>query len=60
GVSYYYRFDEHGRVHSQVGTGGMFPNILYWGMTPVKTHHLVEQYVYSLKQLVSFKVTHLP
>uniref|UniRef100_UPI00211EF23F DUF6531 domain-containing protein n=1 Tax=Corynebacterium cystitidis TaxID=35757 RepID=UPI00211EF23F len=31
GASYYYRFDDHGRVTSQVGTGGMFPNILYWG-----------------------------
>jgi len=31
GASYYYRFDDHGRVTSQVGTGGMFPNIMYWG-----------------------------
>lgn len=30
-VSYYYRFDHQGRVQSQVGTGGMFPNIVYWG-----------------------------
>ncbi|MDO5670440.1 MAG: DUF6531 domain-containing protein [Corynebacterium sp.] len=30
GVSYYYRFDEQGRVISQVGTGGMFANALVW------------------------------
>ncbi|SER59019.1 DUF6531 domain-containing protein [Corynebacterium cystitidis] len=30
GASYFYRFDDQGRVSSQVGTGGMFPNILYW------------------------------
>ena len=30
GHSYYYRFDEQGRVTSQVGSGGMFPNALVW------------------------------
>ncbi|MCQ4621508.1 hypothetical protein KBX19_09815 [Corynebacterium sp. CCUG 71335] len=30
GVSYVYRFDDCGRVISQVGTGGFFPNVLYW------------------------------
>ena len=31
GAAYHYRYDDHGRVTAQVGTGGMFPNILYWG-----------------------------
>ena len=31
GVSYHYRFDDQGRVYSQVGTGGVFPNLFYWG-----------------------------
>ena len=30
GHSYYYRFDEQGRVISQVGSGGMFPNVAVW------------------------------
>ena len=30
GHSYYYRFDEQGRVTSQVGSGGMFPNVAVW------------------------------
>jgi len=30
GYSYYYRFDDQGRVISQVGTGGMFPNVVVW------------------------------
>ena len=30
GYSYYYRFDDQGRVVSQVGTGGMFPNVVVW------------------------------
>ena len=30
GYSYYYRFDEKGRVTAQVGTGGMFPNVAVW------------------------------
>ena len=30
GYSYYYRFDDQGRVVSQVGTGGMFPNVAVW------------------------------
>ena len=30
GHSYYYRFDEQGRVVSQVGSGGMFPNVVIW------------------------------
>ncbi|MDO4762462.1 MAG: RHS repeat-associated core domain-containing protein [Corynebacterium sp.] len=30
GVSYYYTFDDDGRVRAQVGTGGMFPNIMFW------------------------------
>ena len=30
GYSYYYRFDNQGRVVAQVGTGGMFPNIAVW------------------------------
>ncbi|AKK04514.1 hypothetical protein CMUST_00815 [Corynebacterium mustelae] len=30
GVSYFYRFDDQGRVVTQVGTGGMFPNALIW------------------------------
>ena len=30
GYSYYYRFDEQGRVISQVGSGGMFPNVAVW------------------------------
>ena len=30
GYSYYYRFDEKGRVIAQVGTGGMFPNVAVW------------------------------
>ena len=28
--SYFYRFDDQGRVIAQVGTGGMFPNIAVW------------------------------
>ena len=32
GASYHYTFDDHGRVVAQVGTGGMFPNIMYWGI----------------------------
>ena len=31
GAAYHYRYDDHGRVTAQVGTGGMVPNILYWG-----------------------------
>ncbi|MDO4632069.1 MAG: DUF6531 domain-containing protein [Corynebacterium sp.] len=30
GVSYFYRYDEKGRVIAQVGTGGMFPNAVVW------------------------------
>ena len=30
GHSYYYRFDDKGRVIAQVGTGGMFPNVAVW------------------------------
>ena len=30
GYSYYYRFDNQGRVVAQVGTGGMFPNVAVW------------------------------
>ena len=30
GHSYYYRFDDKGRVIAQVGSGGMFPNIAVW------------------------------
>ena len=30
GYSYYYRFDNQGRVVSQVGSGGMFPNVAVW------------------------------
>ena len=30
GYSYYYRFDDQGRVVSQVGSGGMFPNVVIW------------------------------
>ena len=30
GYSYYYRFDDKGRVTAQVGTGGMFPNVAVW------------------------------
>ena len=30
GHSYYYRFDEKGRVIAQVGSGGMFPNVAVW------------------------------
>ena len=30
GYSYYYRFDNQGRVVSQVGSGGMIPNALVW------------------------------
>ena len=30
GYSYYYRFDDKGRVVAQVGSGGMFPNIAVW------------------------------
>ncbi|MDO5669804.1 MAG: DUF6531 domain-containing protein [Corynebacterium sp.] len=30
GVSYHYRLDDAGRVVSQVGTGGMFPNAVVW------------------------------
>jgi hypothetical protein len=30
GHSYYYRFDDQGRVISQVGSGGMFPNVAVW------------------------------
>ena len=30
GYSYYYRFDDKGRVIAQVGTGGMFPNVAVW------------------------------
>lgn len=30
GHSYYYRFDDQGRVVSQVGSGGMFPNVAVW------------------------------
>ena len=30
GYSYYYRFDEKGRVIAQVGSGGMFPNVAVW------------------------------
>ena len=30
GHSYHYRFDDQGRVISQVGSGGMFPNIAVW------------------------------
>ena len=30
GHSYYYRFDEQGRVTSQVGSGGVFPNVAVW------------------------------
>ena len=28
--SYFYRFDDQGRVIAQVGTGGMFPNVAVW------------------------------
>ena len=31
GAAYHYRYDDHGRVTAQVGTGGMVPNVLYWG-----------------------------
>ncbi|WP_284821322.1 DUF6531 domain-containing protein [Corynebacterium macclintockiae] len=31
GAAYHYRYDDYGRVTAQVGTGGMVPNILYWG-----------------------------
>ena len=30
GHSYYYRFDDKGRVVAQVGSGGMFPNVAVW------------------------------
>ena len=30
GYSYYYRFDDKGRVTAQVGSGGMFPNVAVW------------------------------
>ena len=30
GHSYYYRFDDQGRVIAQVGSGGMFPNVAVW------------------------------
>ena len=30
GCSYFYRFDDQGRVVSQVGSGGMFPNVAVW------------------------------
>ena len=30
GYSYYYRFDDKGRVVAQVGSGGMFPNVAVW------------------------------
>ena len=30
GYSYFYRFDDKGRVIAQVGSGGMFPNVAVW------------------------------